>query len=601
MNAHKYRMIDFILVPVRCIPFQSVFAILYTVLNALMPAYQTVVLAGFIDCATDIFEGKRHTSDILLPIVLIVIYILFTNLMPSVANIVSLTGRNKLTLTLKERILGKKSSLEYMYIENAETQDLINRACDDPSDHFYGGFNNILSATNLIISSVSLMMLVMTTAFAGGIAIVAVTVPLLALASRLGRQNYEMGKEAKKIQRRYGYLASVLTEREYSNERKLFGYSGRLQDRFSELYARSFAVESKIEIKRYRNMKSGSLVTLIVIAVIVLILLPSLDAGKMSAGMFVALVNAVFGLVQSMSWKLAGTMRNHTALQEYLKDFNAFFALGEKEGACDRPADMKDFKLKSLEFRNVSFKYPSTERYILKNCSFVLSGDKSYAFVGVNGAGKSTITKLIAGLYESYDGEILLNGKNIREYAYAEIKGLISVLFQDYSTYAATLKDNIIIGNDMLYDGERLQESITLSGLDGLKEELPYGEETPIGKILEGGVDISGGQRQRIAIARLLYKAAPVNILDEPTASLDPVAESQVYEMFDRVNKGRFTVYITHRLGAAKIADEILVVDGGHIAESGNHEQLMSIAGGLYHTMFDSQRSWYEQAERNAL
>lgn len=578
----------------RCIPLQSSFSIIYTIFNALMPAYETLALANFIDCAMEIFGGRKNAAEIVFPIVMIVLYILFINLMPSIANIISITGMNKMTLKMKDLILNKRASLEYMHIENAETQELINRACSDPVGNFSSGFNNILSAASIIISSISLLVIIMTSTFISGIVIVAISVPLFFIAMRTGRKNYEMNKEARKIQRRYGYLADVLTGREYANERKLFGYSKSLQNDYCVLYNQSFKVESKIEKKTYTNMKSGAIVTLLVIAVIVSILLPALNVGSITIGVFIALVNAVFSLVQTMSWRLSGTMSEYSRLQEYLKDLNSFFALSEKVDACVKPSRAKNFTFESLEFRNVSFKYPGTDNYVLNNCSFLLNSGKSYSFVGINGAGKSTITKLIIGLYDDYDGEIILNGISIRQYDYATIKAIISVLFQDFTSYAISMKDNIIIGRDMIYNEEDVRNIISQVGLEDLTHELKNNIETSLGKIKEDGIDISGGQWQRIAIARLLYSEAKINILDEPTASLDPVAESQVYEMFHRINNNRFTIYITHRLGAAKISDEILVVDGGKIVESGSHEQLMRMHNGLYRKMFDSQKSWYE-------
>ncbi len=349
----QFRNIDFITIPMQYIPFQSSFAILYSIFNALMPAYQTIVLANFIDCAMDIFEGKRSSSEILLPIVLIVLYILFLNLMPSIASIISLTGKNKMTLKMKDLILNKRASLEYMHIENTEIQDLINRACSDPFGNFSSGFNNILSGVSIIISSISLLVIIMTSTFISGIVIVAVSIPLFIIAMRTGKKNYEMSKESKKIQRRYRYLSSILTGREYVNERKLFGYSSSLQNTYDILYGQSFKVESKIEKITYTNMKSGSIITLLIIAIIVSIILPSLNNGNITIGVFVALVNAVFSLVQTMSWQLSGTMREHSRLQEYLKDLNSFFSLSEKKDAIVTPVRISDFVFESLEFRNI--------------------------------------------------------------------------------------------------------------------------------------------------------------------------------------------------------------------------------------------------------
>ncbi|MFQ9984501.1 MAG: ABC transporter ATP-binding protein [Lachnospiraceae bacterium] len=596
MNRNRtFKYINFLTYPMCCIPFQSLFLIIYTICNALIPAYETIVLADFIDCAMAIFNGKKNTAEIVLPIIMIVLYILFIHFMPSVADLIRLTGKNQMTLKLKELIINKKAALEYMHIENEQTQKLIHRVCAEPVENFSSGFSNILSAASIIISSFSLLVIIMTASMISGVVIVVISIPLFFVAMKTGRKNYEMSKDAVEIQRRYGYLGSVLTEREYAHERKLFGYSQRLQEDYDALYDQSFTIESQIEKKTYTNMKSGSMVTLLLIAVIVTVLLPSLNMGNITIGVFVALVNAIFSLVQTMSWRLSGTMSEYARLCEYLKDWNAFFSLSEKKDACVTPCCAENFVFQSLEFRNVSFRYPGTDIYVLKQCSFVLHTGKSYSFVGVNGAGKSTIVKLITGLYDDYDGEILLNGDNIKHYDYAALKAIISVLFQDFTSYSISMKDNIIIGREMIYDEQEVEKVISQVGLKDLTNELPHHIETSLGKMKGDGVDLSRGQWQRVAIARLLYSAAKINILDEPTAALDPIAESQVYEMFHKVNHHCFTIYITHRLGAAKISDEILVVHDGKIAECGSHEQLMSIRGGLYQTMFEQQRSWYER------
>lgn len=267
--------------------------------------------------------------------------------------------------------------------------------------------------------------------------------------------------------------------------------------------------------------------------------------------------------------------------------------LEEAEGANDLPAgDIGRDSLDSIEFRDVRFKYPGTVRYVLDGCSFRLDRSKHYAFVGINGAGKTTITKLLTGLYPDFEGEILINGRSIKEYSQSRLKALFSVVYQDFAKYYITLRDNIFLGNINGVDDKRIAEAIEEIDLSETLARLEKGLDTPLGKILEGGTDISGGEWQRVAIARTLVSNAPLHILDEPTAALDPVAESKVYELFGRISKGRMTVFITHRLGAAKLADEILVLKDGKIAEVGSHDDLMA-RGGIYAEMFEAQRSWY--------
>lgn len=347
----KYRTIDFVWLSLKYAPLQTGFTILYTLLAALIPAYQTVATASFIDRAMDIFSGKREPAEILLPVLLIVLAILFSNLMPAAADLVSLSGANRVSVRLRELVLDKRAALEYRHIENAGTQDLIARVCKEPAESFQRGFQNLLLAAKLAVSSVSLLAIVMASSFASGIAIVLVSVPLIFLAMKTGQKNYEMGKEAAKIQRKYRYLSEVLTNKEYAQERSLFRYSGYLQKQYRSLYEQSQKIEAGIEWKTYANMKSGSLITLALVGIITALLIPGVAAGKMTVGVFIALINGLFDLIQGMSWKLSEVMWEYAQLQEYLKDLNAFFALSEKQDAGVAPLPMKDFQFKTLELK----------------------------------------------------------------------------------------------------------------------------------------------------------------------------------------------------------------------------------------------------------
>ncbi|NQX44396.1 ABC transporter ATP-binding protein [Paenibacillus tritici] len=594
LNSRDYTIFDLIVTPFRIIPVQTLAAILYMLLDALMPAYQTLVIAYFINTATEIFNGRADYSLIVKPIALIMGYVIVTHLFPSLMQIVDLTGRNKLNVTLKKEIVLKRARLEYKHIENNDTWELIHRVCGDPVGYFMNGFNNILSGMNLLIGTASLLVIVMSSTFITGIVIVLVAVPLFYIAIKTGRENYAMGLDAHRIRRKYNDLADILTNRDYAEERTLFGYSSAITDKYDKLYKESYTIEKQIQIRTFVNLKSGSMIALLIGIVIVGLLLPPLNQGELSIGLFISLVTAIFSLVQRMSWQLSDTMQQHARIKEYLKDFSEFAKLSEKEDAEAVPVKVDGFIFHSLEFKNVGFQYPGTDRSILKNCSFRMVHGKTYAFVGENGAGKTTIIKLLTGMYDDYEGEIFINDKNLREYSFAELKGFIAVVFQNFSKYALTVKDNIRLGNILKHDEEDIRKSISEMNLNGMIQGLEFGLDTYVGKMKENSVDLSGGQWQRLAIARLLYSDSAIHILDEPTAALDPIEESKLYELFSRINTDRFTIFITHRLGAARISDEILVVSEGRIAEQGSHEQLMGYPSGMYQKMFASQRSWYE-------
>jgi len=318
---------------------------------------------------------------------------------------------------------------------------------------------------------------------------------------------------------------------------------------------------------------------------------PAVEAGTLSVGMFISLQGVLFMSINWLGWGLPHHFREFSRQREFLKDINEFLELSEVPDADSLPCEPPPV-FESLEFRDVSFTYPGTEKLILNKLSITMEAGKHYAFVGVNGAGKTTLTKLITRLYDNYEGEILLNGKSLRDWPLAKIKACFCALFQDFARYDITVAENAAIGKANGASDEEISKAIELSGFDSTAEELKDGINTLLGKTHDDGIDLSGGQWQRLAFARAIISPAPVKILDEPTAALDPVAESQVYAQFEAISREFTTIFISHRLASAKLADTIFVIEGGKVTEQGSHEELMQ-AKGMYAEMFESQQSWY--------
>lgn len=333
---------------------------------------------------------------------------------------------------------------------------------------------------------------------------------------------------------------------------------------------------------------------------IALVLIIPTSTGKITVGMYMSLITASFNLVKQMSWELSVVMQEFTKNKLYLKDFQVFSNLDEVIGA-DTCLDMsmQSKPLESIEFKNVHFSYPGSNIKILNGLSMKLEKDKQYAFVGKNGAGKTTITKLLTGLYTDYEGEILINGQDIKTISNEQLKAYFSVVYQDFAKYYLSIKDNLLLGNsisnlDSNYEKTMVEKALDIVDMSCKISDFPKGIYTLLGNLTDECVDLSGGQWQRISIARSLVSKAPVCILDEPTASLDPISESKLYKIFGKASKGKLTILITHRLGAARIADEILVLDNGKVIEQGNHEDLVE-KNSVYKKMFHAQRGWYNE------
>lgn len=602
-NNKKYTVWDYIRIPFMSCPVCTLIIGINRIVSAFIPSLVVLITADFIDTAIAVFNGEKDFSAIYLPILYYMLVVVFQNLNYTlVYGFINIRYDMAIYHNVRSELALKRGRLEYRHIEDNESWNLISRVCDDSLVNVAMGMNNLFDIVDLFISITSILVILMTQVWWAALVIIIVAIPLIAIAVKGGREVYDARREVRKHVRRADYLHSVLTKRDYIEERALFDYSDRVNDQWFEKYEIARKQILKKDIKNQIRMRISSIVALFAaLGIIGVILVPTIK-GAMSIGIFIALANATFDIVDRMSWNLSYVSRSFAEKQEYLKDLTKFMALSEREGALDEPENIENIPFEGIEFINVTFKYPGTEKYILKDFNLKIEKNRHYAFVGINGAGKTTITKLLTGMYQDYEGQILINDKDIKLYSLKELKAIFAVVYQDFAKYQVSADDNILLGdirqlNKKLagegYDTGKRGVILKEIDLEKVMEKLPAGLNTYLGKIKTGGVDLSGGEWQRLAVARALYSPAHVRILDEPTAALDPVAESNVYKMFGRISRGKTTIFITHRLGAARLADEIIVIDDGKVAESGSHEELLKTCG-IYANMFESQKSWYE-------
>ena len=274
----------------------------------------------------------------------------------------------------------------------------------------------------------------------------------------------------------------------------------------------------------------------------------------------------------------------------YMGEFLAFLDVEEKHSHGTIPVEKRDDGEYELAFEDVSFRYPGSEKYVLKNVNCRLDMKRKMAVVGRNGAGKTTFIKLLCGLYEPTEGRITLNGVDIRKYKPDEYRDLFGVVFQDFRLFSFPVWENVATGYER--DDGRLWKALYQAGAQEFVKNMPEGLETLLYKDTGEGVEISGGEAQKLAIARALYKDGALVVLDEPTAALDPLAEAEVYARFDEMTEGKTSIYISHRMSSCRFCDDIMVFDDGRIAERGSHETLLA-AGGLYSQLWNAQAKYY--------
>lgn len=278
---------------------------------------------------------------------------------------------------------------------------------------------------------------------------------------------------------------------------------------------------------------------------------------------------------------------------KYVNMYLEFLDIPNKKYEGTLPIEKRDDDRFSIEFRHVSFRYPNSDKEVLKDFSIKFHIGERLAVVGKNGSGKTTFIKLLCRLYDPTDGEILLNGIDIRKYDYQEYLSLFSVVFQDFKIPALPLGENVAVSEN--YDEGKVQSALERVGLGTLLESMPNGLQTPLYTDYDkNGVEISGGEAQKVAIARALCHDTPFVVLDEPTAALDPLAEYEIYSHFDDLVGTKTAVYISHRLSSCQFCNDILVIDEGHAIQRGNHEQLLQDKDGLYYTLWNTQAQYYQ-------
>ena len=315
--------------------------------------------------------------------------------------------------------------------------------------------------------------------------------------------------------------------------------------------------------------------------------------GAISVGSFTVYIST-FLLISGAFTDMISQIVNLKYVSEYIESYKAYETASYPSHLANGLLDIAPNGKHELEFKNVSFKYPGSNNFVLKNISLKIENSSKLSVVGYNGAGKSTLIKLICRLYEPTEGVILYNGIDISSLKYHDYAKLISVVFQDYNIYYLSVRDNVSLVSDDA-DEDDIVGALNLSGLERKIRSLPKGLDTQIGREFDyEGVEFSGGEGQKLACARAYLKDSPIVILDEPTASLDSISEKRLYERFDSIVNGKTSIYISHRLASSKYCDNIIVLADGQIVEHGTHKQLVEQKG-IYADMYAKQSEHYRK------
>ncbi len=582
-------------------PWQTLIIGFFSFVQAFIPAINLWITKLLLDAVAEAVNGQfvsvteaftRLFSLLVLQVAVGALSSLFTTIQGAIRELLGDSLQNKISL----RILDKAGSLELAQFEDADTYDALQNAYREVGSRPLGVFTQLISLFQSLITLGSVSALMAQLGWAVVPLILIASIPGVFVSSKFGSQNYRLLRRRAPDARVQNYLGQLLTSDEAVKEVRLFGFENYLLSRW-QMYYQKFRTEFVSLVRRRSAWSFGSsLISAGLIAVATLTVLRRAAQGVLSVGDFGLFIQGISQLQNQFSNLLSG----FTGIYQNLLYMRNLFEFLELPGRDFDAGEQWQGRIETIEFQNVSFRYPLTEQDVLKDVSFIIERGHALALVGENGAGKTTLVKLLTQLYEPSSGCILINKQNANRFSPSSLQEEMSIIFQDFGQYQMTVRENIALGRaeSLAADDESLKDASQRAGASEFIETLPEGYDNMLGRWFKGGQNLSGGQWQRLALSRLYFRDGSVLIFDEPTAALDANAEFEVIEALRQQAKERITIIISHRFSTVRMADKIIVLKGGVISEAGSHEELLE-ARGTYSQMFKLQARGYLEGYSN--
>lgn len=497
--------------------------------------------------------------------------------------------RIELNYKMSVMILEKAKTLSLSDFENSEVYDKLRRAQNEAIERPYAVFSIVLGLMSQFLGLISSLAILLY--WKPWVILLVVVIPIISTIymTKTGHLQYKIEYERAQERRKSWYLNYLMTNDIAFKEIKIYNLGNYLIKGYKNLNKQFIKQDKNIIKKRTSAAFLFEILEQVTGGYILLLIVQSAYIGEILLGNTVAYIRSmsnVKGNMEGLLVSISAIYQNNL----YVKQLFDFLEIPTKEEMSEDYLSIEE--IKTIECKNLSFKYPTREEYALKDISLKIRRGDNICLVGENGSGKSTLVKLLSGFYNNYEGEILINGLNLRKINHKSLGKKVGIIFQDFNKYELTCRENIGLGNiESINDDIKLEKAINKSNASEMVNKLPKGIDTQLGSWFSGGVQLSGGQWQRIALSRAFLRDADCYILDEPSSSLDPISEHEIFERTSELTKDKISIFISHRLyNLRKVSSKILVLKEGKLIEQGTHEELMELKEHYRH-LYDLQNT----------
>ncbi len=585
-------------------PLLLLLLVAFCILDGVLPVFGAYIsrdlLNGIADLVTDRVGGGEFADffavvePLLFLFILNMVYLFLRKVLTKMNSMVTGIAGELVVNHIKLMIIDKARQVDLSSFDKPEFYEKLENANREAGMRPIGILTATFNVISAVISAVSFVVVLATLSPWAPVIIIIAAIPGAIVNFFYRNKNFRYIRFHSKERRQMNYYSGLMVNKDRVKENKILGLGDTIIDNYKGAFAKYYKGLKRLILKEGAVQITVGLVSVLAQGALFAYVAYNVVSGTGLVGDYSLYSGALTSIATYVSTLLTATV---TIYEGTLFIDNMITFMKEEPEVVsteEEPLSPARGVAHTLELRGVSFRYPGAEQYVLRDVNLKIDSTDSVVLVGLNGAGKTTLIKLLTRLYDPTEGEIYLDGVDIRKYDPEKYYDLFGIIFQDFGKYAESAAENIRYGDvSREYTDADIKDAAQSAGADGFIEALPDGYNTPLTRMFEeNGVELSGGQWQKLSVARAFFKESEILVLDEPTASLDPMAEQAVFDRYSELSRGKISVFVSHKLSSAVSATKIVVLDGGRVAEVGSHEELMKMRG-KYFSLFTIQAHRY--------